>query len=328
MSEGKKMVSTRCRYPFMWGSLPVSCGRCLPCRIKKRKIWTHRMMLELRLHGDASFMTLTYDPESKHYPEGGVLVPKHLTDFIKRIRRNFTSNPIRYFAVGEYGERSGHPHYHAILFGYPTCSGSMCYRKKPIRCQACEIAFNAWGKGHIFNGDVTKDSCAYVAGYVTKGWTTINEYTNAEGRLGGRPPEFARMSRSPGLGAGAARAIADNLSRMSLFSEAFLGASPDVPGVLISDNKRQPVGRYLKTVMRRRLGFANPERAPGEVIENWAKEVHRLYEEDIASSPNPEERRFTLRSDSQKKILLQQLSSDAIKNIEAKFNKYNLVGAL
>lgn len=330
-----KLLSTRCRRPFMRGDFPFGCGQCMPCRIKKRREWVHRLSLENRLHGDSSFMTLTYDPKLKNprhknpmHPEGH-LDKNHIVSFIKRLRRNFTTNPIRYFYVGEYGERSQHPHYHAILFGYPTCTGSMCTAKRPIRCEACEIAYDAWSAGHILNGDVTRDSLSYVAGYVTKGWTVSNEYT--EKFLKGRPPEFSQPSLRPGIGAGAAVKIADSLSEMSVFSEVLIGSTGDVPSLLETDQKIQPVGRYLKQVMRRTLGWSNPEKCPDGVMNDWKKALQELYETNVPAAETAEEetlRKYMLRSEFSKRHLLTDLSRDAILNIEAKFKKYNLKGAL
>lgn len=320
-----KPISCRCKNPYLIGDLPFGCGQCMPCRIKKRREWVHRMSLEHRLHGDASFMTLTYDPKLKNprhdnaiHPEGHV-VPQHLTSFIKRLRRNFTSNPIRYFGVGEYGERFGHPHYHVILYGFPTCTGSMCTARTPRRCEACEIAYDAWSAGHILNGDVTKDSLSYVAGYVTKGWTHENEYTRP--LLKGRPPEFTRMSLKPGIGAGAAVKLAEHLSEMSVFSEITIGISGDVPSIVKTDQKAQPLGRYLKSIMRKTLGWSDPHKTPEGALDGWKKEMRELYEANGLTSRN-EAARF------QKKMLLIHENRDAITNIESKFKKYNLKGAL
>lgn len=313
-------VSCKCKRPFIKGDLPFGCGQCLPCRIRRRRRWVHRLSLENRLHGDSAFITLTYDPKKETFPKGGSLVPKDLTDWLKRLRRNFTTNPIRYFAVGEYGEVSQHPHFHAILFGFPTCTGARCQDKNPrYACQACQIIRSTWDRGHIYNGDVTKDSLSYVAGYVTKGLTQSNDYT--EKILQGRAPEFSRMSLRPGIGAGAAVKIAESLSSVSTFSEAFFGATSDVPSILLTDQKLQPVDRYLKAVMRKTLGWAEPQKSPTGALDGFKKEMSELFQEHFKDAPFAPDR-------FQKKMLLTELSRDAIINIEAKFKKYNLRGAL
>lgn len=313
-------VSCRCKNPYMRGNLPFGCGQCMPCRIRKRRLWAHRLMLENRLHGDSCFLTLTYDPNLPTFPQGGSLVPKHLTDFLKRLRRNYTTNSLRYFAVGEYGEQSQHPHYHALLFGYPTCSGARCQDKSGrYACQACALVRYAWGKGHILLGDVTKDSASYVAGYVTKGLTHLNSYTSPI--LNGRHPEFSRMSRKPGIGHGVAKALAEHMNTPTVFSEIFFGKAGDVPSVVTTDQKDQPVGRYLKKVMRQTLGWPNPEKTPEGVLDGWQEEMRQLFKANFEGAP------FTPDA-SQKKLFLIEQNRDAILNIEAKFKLFNLKGAL
>jgi len=309
-------ISTHCKRPFMRSGLPFGCGQCMPCRIKRRRLWVHRNLLESRLHGDSSFLTLTYD--EAHHAELGEpysLDFRHHHNFIQTLRRKFKTNPIRYYGVGEYGERSGRPHFHYLLYGYPACSGSRC--KDPrYACQACSIVRDAWGKGYIYLGDVTKDSISYVASYVTKGWTKENDFNRVA--LNSRVPESARMSQA--IGGKAIDAIADSFINDVTFSELFLGSEGDVPSVLKTDGRLYPIGRYLKSRFRKRLGW-NETNLPEDKLNEWKKEMQELYETHFKDAP------FTPR-DSDKKGLLQELSRDAITCIESKFKKYNLQGAL
>lgn len=179
---------------------------------------------------------------------------------------------------------------------------------------------SAWGKGHIYLGDVTKDSASYVAGYVTKGWQHENEFTAP--LLKGRPPEFSRMSKRPGIGAGAAVKLAESLQEVSNFSEAFFGISGDVPSVLTTDARRQPVGRYLKSVMRKTLGWTDPQKCPEGALNDWKETLQELYSQNGCSPKDTDAARF------QKKLMLIRENRDAITNIESKFKKFNLRGAL
>jgi len=67
-------------------------------------------MLESLCHEDNAFITLTYDNEN--LPENATLVPKDLKDFQKRLRYHANID-LRFFSVGEYGEKTQRPHYHA-----------------------------------------------------------------------------------------------------------------------------------------------------------------------------------------------------------------------
>lgn len=95
------------------------CGQCLPCRVNRRRIWTHRIMLEAAQYHDNSFVTLTYDEEK--LPVDLSVTPRTLQLFMKRLRKVYP-NRIRYFGVGEYGDQTMRPHYHLALFNFASCA--------------------------------------------------------------------------------------------------------------------------------------------------------------------------------------------------------------
>lgn len=273
------------------------------------------------MHGDSSFLTLTYDEE--HHaklpltPSGRSLDFSHHEKFLKSLRRRYTQNNIRYYGCGEYGERSGRPHFHYILHGFPACSGSRCHHPSgKFTCEACNVVRAAWKKGHIYLGEATKDSIAYVANYITKGWTQLNDYTSP--LLDGRVPEDHRCSG--GLGGTAIDKIAEDFINNIDFSESFLGTEGDVPSVLKTDGRLYPIGRYLKSRFRKKLGWSETG-LPKEKMNEWKKEMQQLYEKTIGPT-------YQKASDYTKKVYLQEINRDAVTCIENKFKKFNLVGAL
>lgn len=147
-------------------------------------MWTLRLVLEAALHESSLFVTLTYSPEN--LPSDGGLRPEHLSQFLRSLRKGIAPRKLRYFGVGEYGERTRRPHYHVCLFGaYPSD----------------EIA-QYWSHGYIHVGLVTEKSAAYTCGYMCKGLTSRNVQEGGQySWLGDRQPEFARMSLKPGIGA-------------------------------------------------------------------------------------------------------------------------------
>ena len=150
------------------------------------------------------FITLTYNKQN--LPEHNTLVKKDFQDFMKRLRKHKksnTKNPIRFFHCGEYGEKFGRPHYHAILFN------TNFNDRKPIPGQknltTSDTLKNIWGKGHVSIGDVTFQSASYVAGYVQKkinGKQKEDHYRRIDKTTGETwvlPQEYATMSRRPGI---------------------------------------------------------------------------------------------------------------------------------
>lgn len=192
-------------------------------------------MLEARLHEHSSFWTLTYAPEN--VPSGGSLHPPHTQLWLKRLRKQLgPARPLRYYLVGEYGDQTFRPHYHAALFGLSALEH--------------ELVLETWGLGLVHGGTLTTQSAQYIAGYVTK--KMVNK---DDPRLKGRYPEFARMSLRPGIGAGAARGVAEALNCSG--GAKFVADSGDVPTALKHEQKSLPLGRYLRRKIREEMGFDN-----------------------------------------------------------------------
>lgn len=173
----------------------VPCGRCLPCLKRRRGEWSFRLERELDNAFSASFLTLTYSSEEIPFTDTNTsLLKEDLQDFIKKCRyRNETEHQmdfkttiaqarasipqLRYYAVGEYGEKFSRPHYHIIIFNLTN--------KNTLDIQ------DIWDKGQVHVGRVTSASIAYTTKYViTKDNTNYSD----------RNPPFALMSRRPAIG--------------------------------------------------------------------------------------------------------------------------------
>lgn len=162
-------------------------------------------MHEKRFHRKSSFITLTYDQLCQ--PSSGSLVKKDFQDFIKRTRKHYSGDTIRYFHCGEYGEERKRPHYHAIMFGVDFLEEAYNRRIRggnPV--WHSKTLDKLWGKGRAEVGTVTTESCGYVARYVTKkitGDKAEEHYSvpDANGEYRKVEPEYATMSRRPGIGA-------------------------------------------------------------------------------------------------------------------------------
>lgn len=198
------------------------------------------MMLEATQHSQSSFVTLTYEDDQDAYS----LDPKHLQDWLKRIRKDVEPMRLRFFGVGEYGDVSFRAHYHVALFGFPNCVFGSTRIRRNSCCYWCDSLRKTWGFGIVHSGILTGESAQYIAGYVTKKMTKVDDP-----RLGDRHPEFSRMSRQPGIGANFASNVAATLEQFNLDQ-----SQDDVPVALRHGKKLLPLGRYLRDQVRVALG--------------------------------------------------------------------------
>lgn len=185
--------------------MQVPCGRCNGCRIQKTKEWAARCYHEASLYDDNCFITLTYSDD--HLPTHGTLIKHHFRDFMKRLRKNVQPKKIRYYQCGEYGEKLGRPHYHALIFNHDFVDKELFQRHNETNLYISKTLTKIWGKGHASVGTVTLESAGYVARYAMKklnGEKKLHHYmrlNETTGELHELEPEYANMSLKPGIGA-------------------------------------------------------------------------------------------------------------------------------
>lgn len=268
----------------MNGSIPCPCGQCLPCRINRRRVWTHRILLESFTTPPACFLTLTYDDDN--VPVDGSLRPDHVQKFMKRFRKAVSPAVLRFFLVGEYGDDTQRPHYHVAVFGF-NCSGKISVPESGRRCfcSNCELVREVWGKGNIVIDELSRESSQYIAGYVIKKMTV-----QSDPRLQGRYPEFARMSNRPGIGRVAAEKIFDAMRGND--GNYYLPAGGDVPAQLSVDGRLLPLGRYLKGKLREK--FVSYDKETGEICgvaekakQKFLQEMQSLWDVACVASEPP-----------------------------------------
>lgn len=160
----------------------VRCGRCHPCRIRRKQSWVGRLLLEAADFSHVRFLTLTYEEDP------GELSVRDLQLFLKRFRVSF--GQARYFAVGEYGEVSGRGHWHLITYG-------------PCLELGGHTLSRVWKAGFSTVGDVRRGAIGYVAGYALKQSPV-------------RFPRIVRMSLRPGIGFPRIGFIAQQAARTGL----------------------------------------------------------------------------------------------------------------
>ncbi|AXH74204.1 MAG: replication initiator protein [Microviridae sp.] len=195
-ASGKRGITFNMREGYINEPLDVPCGQCIGCKIVRARQWALRCCHEASLYDDNMFLTLTYE---KAPP---TLVKPDLQDFFRRMRDSLRNRGLkfRYFGVGEYGALFDRAHYHALIFGFEFkdkvhWSGSL--ETRDVQYVSEELN-KLWGMGYATIGDLTPKSANYVSKYCVKKLSgpLAKEY------YGDKRPEFAIMSRRPGIGKG------------------------------------------------------------------------------------------------------------------------------
>lgn len=216
--------------------MQFGCGQCIPCRVSRRRQWTWRQYFESLCHQENCFVTLTYD--DGNLPAGGNLQPDHVQLWLKRFRKALSPTRIRFFLVGEYGDLSLRPHYHLSVFGV---SGDTILDGGQGADTVAGIIARTWAKGIVHVAEFNETTAQYVCGYVVKKMTSADDP-----RLKGRHPEFARMSRRPGLAADAMKVVAKSL----------LAQKGPLPDHLLVGKRKVLLGRYVLQKLREAVGLS------------------------------------------------------------------------
>ncbi|WNK15090.1 MAG: replication initiator protein [Microvirus sp.] len=137
--------------------VPVPCGRCPPCKIRRVNGWVFRLLQEEKRSESAHFLTLTYDTNSVPITQNGFMTlhKPDLQKFFKRLRK-LNGTGIKYYAVGEYGTNNKRPHYHAIVFNADPSTYARAWSLDDVPI------------GYVHVGTVSGDSIAYTLKYIDK----------------------------------------------------------------------------------------------------------------------------------------------------------------
>lgn len=168
--------------------VPVPCGHCLVCRLSYQTMAIDRMFCEWSLHDVSAFVTFTYDDSHLKYNNGSfnpTLSKLDVKSYLDKIRRKLKGVYFAYYLAGEYGDKLGRPHYHAIFFGLDYQAHSKFFR-------------DSWPHGSVKVLPVQPTAFRYVAKYIVA--TESPEYRDSHYFDLGIEPPFRRMSRGLGLG--------------------------------------------------------------------------------------------------------------------------------
>lgn len=167
-NKGRPPICTdeRTRY------IPVGCGNCMECRLKKQREWKVRMMEEIRSDKTGKFVTLTFSEESliqlekiAKTKEANTVAKKAVRLFLERWRKKYGKS-IKHWLITELGHNNTERlHLHGIIFTEKT--------KEEIE--------ERWQYGIVDVGYSMGERCVnYVMKYVTK---NDNDHKGFVGRI-------------------------------------------------------------------------------------------------------------------------------------------------
>lgn len=260
------------------GGQQVPCGKCENCKKVRLSAWSYRLLQEDKNAESSYFLTLTYNVHSVPITRRGFmsLNKRHLQLFFKRLRKAIDRHggfgqPLKYYAVGEYGGRFNRPHYHVILFNAPLelliGRGLAGYAQRgfieldgqtPMQCDLWGYAKKvikvptlryiksrdeyavkwrrsvvpAYTLGHCSVGQVSGASVGYTMKYVTKE-PEVPKHKNDD-----RQPEFSLQSEGLGLSYLTPAIIAWH--RQDLFNRQYC---------VLEDGRKIAMPRYYKKHM-------------------------------------------------------------------------------
>lgn len=171
MCPNPYLVRTR---PPLRKIVEVPCGRCVYCRRARSREWSTRLIHQLATTPDALFVTLTIDDDNILAND---LSKRDLQLYLKRLRKG-TIKTVKYYAIGDYGDKTGRAHYHLIIFG--------------LNFSDQELVKKSWTKGYVDVGTVTVESIRYVTHYIID--AVKYDYT-----LANKQKPFALLSKGLGL---------------------------------------------------------------------------------------------------------------------------------
>ncbi len=228
-----------CGFPVQVLDKLRPCGKCQGCLRQRRRAWVGRLLAEQTAHVESAFITLTYaDPELPWVrgPDGEwiwTLQKEHPQKYVRALRD--AGHPLRYFVSGEYGTKTGRPHYHLIAFG--------------LGVGAEALLKSTWKKGFVSVYEANARTMSYCAKYCLKG--SADGEPPSKTFEPGAPVDrvtvapFRLFSRNPPLGGGFAKSIADSM-QTRVGSAVLIDDTAQLKGVIRTGGDKYPLDRTMK----------------------------------------------------------------------------------
>lgn len=225
------------------------CGKCVLCRARRARQWTHRLALESTDWSRVCHVTLTYAARDDGHDFDFNLAYPDFQLFMKRFRKFLDSigyGKIKFFCAGEKGERNTQRvHFHVLLFGVDHVMR--------------DVITSKWREGFIKLRTVDSQRgmrkvAAYVSQYVLK-------------KIGNKKDGMQHCSNGIGLKAA-----------MRLFRETFKAHYQKFGDFqpIVWQGEVMRLDRYIKTKIAESLGILE------ELKSRWKQKAKDFLEEVLS----------------------------------------------
>lgn len=251
LSAPVKLQKLICQRPYfsLANNAVFPCGKCVLCRARRGRQWSHRLALESTDWSSVCHVTLTY--AAREYDDHDMEF--HYTDFqlfMKRFRKFLDSigyPKIKFFCAGERGENgTQRVHYHVLLFG--------------IDRSFRDIIVQKWQNGFIRLRQVESSRgmrkvASYVSQYVLK-------------KIGDKKDGIQHCSQGIGLRAA-----------IRLFKKTFLAHYQEFGDFqpIVWQGETLRLDRYIKTKIAESLGILE------ELKSRWKQKTKEFLEEILTT---------------------------------------------
>lgn len=231
-----------CEGEYIESTMYVECGHCQVCLERKRHHFTSLCTMEAQQHDSLPlFITLTYHDDC--LPEKG-LNNIDVQKYLKRVRRGLDKRHIihnlKYAYCGEYGPSTGRPHYHLLLYGFPSQGKFKNY------FEVDSYLRKKWNFGFVLVKPVTSiDGVSkYIGKYMTKAGKITPDFYDV------RP--FVRHSTNMGVSfvKKVAEKVIDNGYQQIQYKDKFSGKLSNLPLTKYYINKVMPGISQLNVEVR------------------------------------------------------------------------------
>lgn len=248
----------------------VPCGKCIECRKSHMNGWIFRLINEFKASTTetAYFLTLTYTDENLPVTEDGEITLDYRDHqlYMKRLRKSLPNAKIKYFTVGEYGDRTQRPHFHSIIFNATQ-----------------NEVLNAWDKGAVHFGEVNEKTIAYTLKYAMKKIGRVY-------KKDWRDPNTSRAVERALISKGVGIEYAQNQNNIKYYQDDLTRQVIKESGVVQSLPRYYKQKFYTETQLQARSRLLS-ERMEQIAVKSDISERHALAKKDFRDTQKKEKTR-------------------------------------